>query len=231
MIAGLYRYVRNGVASEPRKTLAEIPRSLEVNPRYRDELLFLAGDEASAGDLASFGLEVFHVFTDAPEHVRRDAAHKMKHWMCLWAIREFGEVLWVDRDTVCLRWPDDGFWSWGRRFGTPKFVFIPNYWATVNCAVYYVDAGWAEAMERSFGARVEEPNDELPWRSVLPENVARYPYFGWGNRVVNVWAPEEVSRLTSATYFAHVREFGYVEPVRRRRAEVAAGAGGDAPWT
>ncbi len=96
MIAGLYRYVRHGVASEPRQTLAEIPRSLEVNPRYRDELLFLAGDEDSARVLASFGLEVFRVFTDAQEHVRPDAAHKMKHWVCLWTIREFGEVLWVD---------------------------------------------------------------------------------------------------------------------------------------
>lgn len=224
MIAGLYRYVRNGVASEPRKTLTEIPRSLALNPRYRDEFLFLAGDEASGRDLESFGIEVSRVFADAPEDVRRDAAHKMKHWMCLWAIQEYGEVLWVDWDTVCLRWPDADFWSWCRRYGTPKFVLIPNYWATVNCAVYYANAVWADAMERSFQARVPEPNDELLWRSVLPEDIVQRPEFWWGDRVMNIWKPEEVERVTPATYFAHVRYFEYAELLRREA--VAAEAGG-----
>ncbi len=230
MIAGLYRYVRGGVVSEPRKTLSEIPQSLAHNPRYHEELTILAGDRASARDLQRLGLTVSRVFSDAPEDVRRDAAHKMKHWMCLWGVREFGEVLWVDWDTVCLRWPDDHFWSWCRRHETPKFVFIPNYWATVNCAVYFVNDVWADAMVQSLRADVSEPNDELLWTSVLPQDVVLRPEFWWGNRVVNVWTPKEVERVTERTYFAHVRRFEFADALRRRMSVLAA-AGGNGEWS
>ncbi len=133
--------------------------------------MVLAGDTWSARRLEGFGLEVARVFDDAPAEIHQDAAHKMKHWMCRWALRTYGEYLWVDWDTVLLRPPDAGFWDWCRAHGTPKFIHIPGYWATVNCGVYYAGAGWAEAMDRSFSAEVAEPNDELLWASVLPTDV------------------------------------------------------------
>ena len=151
MIAGLYPYVRGGVVPPPRGTLDEISVSLELNPFYRENLLVLAGDRESASRLEGFGLRVHRVFDDAPDAVRFDAAHKMKHWMCRWALGEFGEFLWVDWDTVLLRPLDDGFWDWCRAHETPKFIYIPEYWATVNCGVYYAGAAWAEAMTRSLG--------------------------------------------------------------------------------
>jgi hypothetical protein len=122
MIAGLYPYAHGGVVHPPKVTLAEIPVSLATNPSYRDDLLVLAGDKASAAQLDGLGLRVHRVFDDAPSAIRVDAAHKMKHWMCRGALEEFGEFLWVDWDTVFLRRPDDAFWSWCREHGTPKFV-------------------------------------------------------------------------------------------------------------
>jgi hypothetical protein len=86
MIAGLYPYTRGGVTRPPTVTLKEIPDSLRINPSYRDDLLVLAGDRASAEQLESFGLRVHRVFDDAPAAIQRDTAHKMKHWMCLWAM-------------------------------------------------------------------------------------------------------------------------------------------------
>ena len=41
-------------------------------------------------------------------------------------------------------------------------------------------------MEASFEAEVEEPNDELLWRSVLPADVRSRRDFWWGPRVVHV---------------------------------------------
>ena len=111
MISGLYFYVRGGVRQVPHVTLTEIPRSLDANPWYRDRLVVLAGDEECASLLAAQGLRVRRVFDDAPPHVQHDAAHRMKHWMCLWALREYGEFLWVDWDTVALRVPDEEFWA------------------------------------------------------------------------------------------------------------------------
>jgi len=152
LIAGLYFYERGGVRQWPRFTLAEIPRSLEVNRWYRERLLVLAGDRESASLLEAQGLRVHRVFDDAPATVRRDAAHRMKHWMCLWALRSFGEFLWVDWDTVALCEPDAAFWSFCRSGRTPKFIHIPGYWATVNCGVYYACAEWASCMEDALAA-------------------------------------------------------------------------------
>lgn len=53
MIAGLYRYVRDGKVSDRWVTPAEIRLSLEVNPSYRDWLLVLAGDGESADVLGN----------------------------------------------------------------------------------------------------------------------------------------------------------------------------------
>jgi hypothetical protein len=201
MIAGLYPYTRAGVRQAPRVTLAEIPASLVTNPSYRKDLVVLAGDRASADQLEGFGLRVRRVFDDAPPGIHRDAAHKRKHWMCRWALAEFGEFLWVDWDTVLLRPPDDAFWAWCRAQGTPKFIRIPGYWATVNCGVYYAGRAWAEAMDRSFSAEVREPNDELLWKSVLPVDVETRTGYWWGQRVVHVWMEHDMAAVGSEAYF------------------------------
>lgn len=215
MIAGLYPYTRGGVTHPPVVTLREIPASLEVNPLYRERLIVLAGDTPSADHLRSFGLDVRRVFDDAPAAVRRDAAHKMKHWMCRWALAELGEFLWVDWDTVCIRPPDESFAGWARASGTPRFIRIPDYWATVNCGVYYAPGSWAGAMDESFDAVISEPNDELLWRSVLPDNVTDRPEFWWGERVVHVERPEDITQVTGATFFAHVKRLEWAAEIRR----------------
>ncbi len=216
MIAGLYPYTRNGVTHPPRVTLAEIPQSLAANPTYREDLLVLAGDQPSAAHLRSFGLRVHRVFDDAPPAIHHDTAHKMKHWMCRWALHELGEFLWVDWDTVMLRRPDAAFWSFARANDTPKFIHIPNYWATVNCGVYYANATWLPALERSFDAPVPEPNDELLWTSVLPPNVLDRPEFWWHDRVAQVWTPDDFPAITPHTYFAHVKHLSWAPQLRQR---------------
>ncbi|TXD37437.1 hypothetical protein FRC98_07000 [Lujinxingia vulgaris] len=214
MIAGLYPYTRGGITHPPRFTLREIPASLRVNPGYLEDLLILAGDRLAAEQLSSFGLQVHRVFDDAPAEIQRDTAHKMKHWMCLWALREFGEFLWVDWDTVLLRHPDEDFWSYCRTAGTPKFLRIPNYWATVNCGVYYASQAWLPDMERSFGADMAEPNDELLWMSVLPKDVDERGEFWWGDRVAQIWNRDDFESVTKQTYFAHVKHLDWADDLR-----------------
>ncbi len=214
IIAGLYPYVRDGVHHRPKFTLREIPQCLELNPWYRDELLVLAGDANSARQLEGFGLDVHRVFDDAPELVQRDMAHKMKHWMCLWAAREFGEFLWVDWDTVCLRRPDEAFWEWCGFAGTPKFVRIPEYWATVNCGVYYGCEAWADFMEKSLEADVSEPNDELLWTTVLSDDVRERPEFWWDSRVVHVQTRDDFRAVRDETYFVHVGDLGWASELK-----------------
>ena len=216
LIAGLYFYCRDGSRSFPGMTLSEIEQSLRVNPSYREQLVIYAGDRESAGLLSQHGLRVHRVLDDAPPAVHRDAAHKMKHWMCLQALEEFGEFLWVDWDTVLLRDLDTAFWEWCRTAGTPKFIRIDNYWATVNCGVYYCPAGWRGALIESFGAQVERPNDELLWRTVLPADVVERPEFWWNGRVENIWSEDEFSRLVPHSYFAHVKELAWAESLREK---------------
>ena len=216
MIAGLYPYARGGVVRRPTVTLKEIPQSLEVNPIYRESLHVLAGDRTSADHLSSFGLSVTRIFDDAPPTVQRDAAHKMKHWMCRWALAEFGEFLWVDWDTVCLRPPDEAFAAWVRASATPRFIRIPDYWATVNCGVYYTPDTWAAAMDESFGALVSEPNDELLWSSVLPSDVRDRDSFWWGPKVVHVEREADLKLVTPDTWFAHVKQLDWAERLRKQ---------------
>jgi hypothetical protein len=216
IISGLYFYARGGARHFPHVTVTEIPHSLEANAWYRDRLLFLAGDRESASLLEAQGLRAHRVFDDAPPDVHHDAAHRMKHWMCLWALRTFGEFLWVDWDTVALQEPDQEFWSFCRAGGTPKFIRIPGYWATVNCGVYYCGAAWADRMERSLSAAVSTPNDELLWRSVLPEDVAERPEFWWGDRIVNVWTGADFNLVSERTVFAHVRDLSWAASLRAR---------------
>lgn len=216
MIAGLYPYLRNGIKYPPRVILEEISASLEMNPTYRDNLIVLAGDQDSARKLESFGLTVRRVFDDAPDHINRDTAHKMKHWMCRWALDEFGEFLWVDWDTVMLKKPDELFVNWCRSHGTPKFIHIPNYWATVNCGVYYANRNWIEQMDRSFKSTVGEPNDELLWASVLPENVVDLQEYWFEDLAVNIYREEEMRLVTDRTYFAHVKDIAWGRILRNR---------------
>lgn len=214
MIAGLFPYARGGVVRSPSVTLQEIPQSLRLNPSYRQDLIVLAGDQESARYLEGFGLRVHRVFDDAPAAIHRDTAHKMKHWMCRWALQEFGEFVWVDWDTVLLREPDEAFWSYCRSARTPKFIRIPNYWATVNCGVYYACADWLDAMDRSFSAVVSEPNDELLWTSVLPPDVRDRAEFWWGERALNIWDRTDFALIGPQTYFAHVKSLEWAEELR-----------------
>jgi hypothetical protein len=211
LIAGLYPYTRGGVTSPPRVVLQEIAQSLQINPSYRTDLLVLAGDKDSARILEGFGLRVHRSFDDAPEAIHRDTAHKMKHWMCMWALQEFGEFLWVDWDTVLLRPLDEGFWSLCESSPTPRFVWIEDYWATVNCGVYYASREWLPAMERSFDAQVTEPNDELLWASVLPADVRAQERFWWGDRVVQISDERDFAKITASTYLAHVKHLEWAK--------------------
>ncbi len=225
MIAGLFPYLRGGVHQEPDRTLREIPLSLRANPAYRERLVVLAGDAASAQALEGFGLHVRRVFADAPAAVRRDSAHKMKHWMCLWALREFGEFLWIDWDTVWLRDPDESYWEVLRANGTPRFIRIPDYWATVNCGIYYAPASWSGAMERALDAEVAEPNDELLWRSVLPADVLSRDEFWWGDSVVHVQKERHTGLVTPRTFAVHVGDLAFADLVRERSRRAADGRG------
>lgn len=216
MIAGLYPYSRGGQTLRPVVTLREIPESLMVNPLYRERLIVLAGDRVSADQLAGFGLTVHRVFDDAPAWVHADAAQLMKHWMCRWALDELGECLWVDWDTVCIREPDHALAERVRASATPRFIRIPDYWATVNCGVYYVPGAWADAMDRSFEAIVSEPNDELLWRSVLPSDVRQRAEFWWDSEAVHVEQEDEIVGVGSSAYFAHVRRLDWAQAIRAR---------------
>lgn len=227
LIAGLYPYTRGGIARPPVVTLQEIPASLRVNPLYRKQLTVLAGDRASAERLEGFGLRVHRVFDDAPAWVQRDAAHLMKHWMCRWALDEFGDCLWVDWDTVCIRAPDDELAARVRSSGSPRFIRIPSYWATVNCGVYYAHASWAEPMDRSFEATVSEPNDELLWRAVLPPDVLERPEFWWSTEAVHVETFDQIELVNADTNFAHVKNLGWAEAIRARAARATVGGARD----
>ena len=214
MIAGLYPFTRGGVCQKPCTTLREIPESLKINPFYREQLIMLAGDQTSADALEGFGLKVHRVFDDAPDWVHYNTAHLMKHWMCRWAIEQFKEFLWIDWDTVLIHPLDEAFWTWCREAGTPKFIHIPNYWATVNCGVYYAGHQCKDAMDLSFEAVVQEPNDELLWASVLPVDICKRPEFWWGHRAVNVWTRGDFELIGSGTYFAHVKDLDWADELR-----------------
>lgn len=109
---------------------------------------------------------------------------------------------------------DDRFWARCREHGTPKFIHISNYWATVSCGIYYADSSWSETMYQSFNADVSKPNDELQWASVLPSDVNVRPEYWWGEYVVNIWNREEFAIVTKETYFAHVKDLAWADEIR-----------------
>jgi len=208
-IAGLYQYCRAGQCSPPTKTLEEIALSLRANPGYRDMLTVLSGDRNCTAELTKLGLKVTKTFEDAPAFVKSNAAHLMKHWMCIWALREFGEFIWVDWDTLMTKEPQDDFYDYCREHQTPKFIRIKHYWATVNCGVYYAPHAWLDQMTAGLEANLSEPNDELCWAAVLPKDVASDSRFWWGGRVINVWSENDMKSLPDTACFLHVRDLNW----------------------
>ncbi len=237
IVMGCYTAYRNGAPKEGSRTPGEIPLSFAANPGYRDAALFYAGDEEAAELLVSHGVRPYRVMSDAPRHVLRDTVHRMKHWMCREALAEFGEILWLDWDTVQLCPLDEDFAAYCRRGSTPKFIYIPNYRWGVNCGVYYANADWLEAVDRSF----ENPhfNDEVLWTSVLPEDHGSRPEFWLGDLAVNVsdlHAPDRVAKepgyterqlgkITADTRFVHLRRLEQAADVREAYAERRREAG------
>jgi len=211
MIMGLYPYIRRGenLGFKP-SMLKEIKECLECNPGYRERMVFLAADQQMAAILHSFGLRVTRTFEDAPDHVWFNTAHRMKHWMGLWALQEFGEYLWVDWDTVATKMPDANFWRTCRTGGTPKFILILGYQhAVVNCGVLYVPGGWTGLMARSFTLSARSPNDEHLWETVLPGNVLECAEFWFGPEVQYISRPERVDRVTRGLRLAHLGRGGF----------------------
>ncbi|WP_038031246.1 hypothetical protein [Thermonema rossianum] len=101
-VSGLYFYRRNGKVSYPDKVIQEIDKSLQLNYWYRQELIFYADTKEMAKVLSDKGLYVHKVFDDAPNEIKFNAAHKMKHWIILNAVKEFNDVVWLDWDTYSL---------------------------------------------------------------------------------------------------------------------------------
>ena len=215
MITGLFSVKQKGKSVIRPKIIQEIQNSLRINKWYKEKLIFLAGDIKAARILESFGLNVYKVFDEAPSIIHEEAAFRMKHWMVFWMLQHFGEVIWIDWDTINIIKPDDHFYAYCRAYNTPKFVFIPGYHATVNCSVYYVSYHWEKAMKQSFKAKTSLPNDELLWSSILPKNVVDLKEFWWGDLVINVWLENECSWIKKNTYFAHVKTFNYLPSIQR----------------
>jgi hypothetical protein len=87
IIAGLYSNTKSGINQDVSVIKKEIINSLKVNPWYRDHVRVLAGDCESADFLERNGLKVYKIFNDAPDFIKFDTVHLMKHWMCIWAVK------------------------------------------------------------------------------------------------------------------------------------------------
>ncbi|ATA68146.1 hypothetical protein CGC48_05575 [Capnocytophaga cynodegmi] len=205
-VSGLYFYTRKGKTNYP-TIVPEIEQSLEINTWYKDKLICYADSIDMAKILQNKELYVHKVFDDAPKDIIYDSAHKMKHWIMLNAVKEFKDVVWIDWDTYSVKSIDDFFYNKCFDSNVPKFTFIENYWAVVNCAVYYLNEDYIPLMERSFQSVVSEPNDELLWKSVLPENICSLPHFWLNDLVINIWDESDFNQVTDNTYFLHLKNF------------------------
>ncbi len=216
IIMALYDNTRNGMTTKPTKIYHEIEMSLKINKEYCSKnILFLADNVENALFLESNGCKVFKIFDDIPTFIKIDKKHKLKFWMVLWALKKFKEVLWLDWDTICLKWPDNDFWNWSRYLNTPKFIKIPDYWATVNCGVYFVNKYWINDMEKNVNVDVSEPNDELIWKSILPKDITNRVEYWWGDRIVNIWDhKKDMHYITKNTYFVHIRDLSLTNHIR-----------------
>lgn len=206
-VSGLYFYKRSGQNEYPEKIITELEKSLQVNPWYKEKLICYADTVEMAKILSQKGLYVHKVFDNAPQDIKENSAHKMKHWIMLNAVREFNDVVWVDWDTYSLKPIDDIFINKCIQTEHPKFTYINNYWATINCAVYYLNEHYIPLMEQSFNSVVSEPNDELLWKSVLPTNISSLNQFWLDDFVINIWDENDFSKITENTYFLHLKNF------------------------
>ena len=216
IIMGLYKYIRDGVFNPVRykKTIEEIKMFLNINRYFieKNNVIVLAGDSQSEKILKSLNLKVHWVFNELPAIIQNNKAHLMKHYMVAWALKKYKkDVLWVDWDNVVIKSTDDDFWKKCKKYGTPKFIYIPNYWAVVNCGVYYAPYSWLHCIEDSFSlAEVKSiRNDELLWAYCLPEDVQVKKEYWLGNMALNIWTLSEIKNITAETYFAHVRSLNF----------------------
>ena len=210
-VSGLYRNICGGIQNSSEDILREIDDSIKANPHYKINLVCFTDTNENAHYLQKKGCYVHKVFDDAPHEIVFDTKHKMKHWMMFNAVQEFKNVLWIDWDTYNLKQIDDVFISHCLCNSNPKFTWINNYWATVNCAVYYLNETWLSKMEKSFSAQVEIPNDELLWKSVLPDDVRNRKEFWLDDYVVNIWTEDDFKDVTENTYFLHLKDFSMLK--------------------
>ena len=216
IVLGLYKYTRDGKfdSAKYKKAIYEMHNFFRFNKiKNYNDFVFLAGDNCSLEKMEELGLKVEKVFEDSPRKVMENKAHLMKHYMIIWAIEKYKEVLWIDWDNLILKWPDKKFWDFCRSHETPKFIYIPDYWATVNCGVYYANIKWKNSMENILELWDGEPNDELLWAAVLPHDINDRKEFWFGDLAINIWAKEEISLINKNTYFAHIKTFEYYKTI------------------
>ena len=208
-ISGLFDNIRDGVFSPKSGIEKEIETTLKFNPHYRELLTCYADSEDNAAIMQANNLSVHKIITDAPDSIIRDSRYKMKQWMMYQAVKEFGDVVWIDWDTYNKRLVDHRFVDYCLATNTPKFTFIKGgYWAVVNCAVYYANRSHLQLFEKSFSSKVSEPNDELMWASVLPKDIVGRKEYWFGDMVVNIWDRIDFKDVTDNTYFLHLKDFG-----------------------
>jgi len=213
-ISGLYKNICGGIKKSCKKTLEEVHNSLQINPHYRKQLVCYADCTETSDFLKKEGCYVHKVFDDAPADIIFDTKHKMKHWIMYNAVKEFKNVLWIDWDTYNRKPIDEPFINYCLATPNPKFTWIKNYWATVNCAVYYLNESSLELMKKSFSAKVSEPNDELLWTSVLPPDVRKQKEYWLNSFVVNIWDEIDFQDVTPETYFLHLKNFSMLKNYR-----------------
>ncbi len=207
LISGLYRNICGGVSASSEDILREISNSVKINPHYKTDLVCYTDTVENARFLQDIGCYVHKVLDDAPYEIVFDTKHKMKHWIMYNAVQEFKDVLWVDWDTFNRKHIDNVFLNHCFSGANPKFTWINNYWAVVNCAVYYLNEKWLPLMEKSFSAQVEIPNDELLWKSILPKDVRDRKEYWLNDYVINIWTEDDFKDVTSNTYFLHLKDF------------------------
>jgi hypothetical protein len=217
-ISGLYNHQRCGIKDykKTQSIIVELSESLKLNQWYKSQLVCYADSKEMAKILTKQGCYVHKIFDNAPHDIIFDAVHKMKHWMVLNALKEFKHIIWLDWDTYNIKPLDDIFFDKCFNSNKPKFTRIDNYWAGVNCSVYYANYHSIKLMENSFTAEVEEPNDELLWKSVLPHNVRDIKDYWFDDYVINIWDAMDFNLITNNTYFLHLKDFSMLKELKNK---------------
>lgn len=217
LISGLYRNICGGQMGDCTNILHEITDSVQLNSHYKTDIVCYADTKENALFLQKAGCYVHKVFDNAPLDIVHDTKHKMEHWIMYNAVQEFNDVLWIDWDTYNVKKIDECFLNYCFANPYPKFTWINNYWTTVNCAVYYMNDSWTTQMQRSFGAQVEMPNDELLWKSVLPTDVRSRKEYWLNDFVVNIWTKDDFKDVTANTYFLHLKVFSMLKQFKQNQ--------------